>query len=226
MEALTAFLAEYGQLLAQGTLDTIVMVFASALGAYVIGIPLGVLLCLWAPTGLTPKRAANSVLGWIVNMGRSIPFIILILFLIPTTRAIVGTTLGVRGAILPLIVSAAPFVARMVEQSLAEVDAGLIEAAQSMGASTWQIVYKVYLKEGLPSLLRGVPIAIITILGYSAMAGAVGAGGLGDIAIRYGYQRYQDDVMIATIVILIVLVQVVQSVGNLLVRSLDKRMHA
>lgn len=226
MEALTAFIAEYGQLLAQGTLDTIVMVFASALGAYVIGIPLGVLLCLWAPTGLTPKRAANAVLGWIVNMGRSIPFIILILFLIPTTRAIVGTTLGVRGAILPLIVSAAPFVARMVEQSLAEVDAGLIEAAQSMGASTWQIVYKVYLKEGLPSLLRGVPIAIITILGYSAMAGAVGAGGLGDIAIRYGYQRYQDDVMIATIVILIVLVQVVQSVGNLLVRSLDKRMHA
>ena len=226
MEALTAFLAEYGQLLAQGTLDTIVMVFASALGAYVIGIPLGVLLCLWAPTGLTPKRVANAVLGWIVNMGRSIPFIILILFLIPTTRAIVGTTIGVRGAILPLIVSAAPFVARMVEQSLAEVDAGLIEAAQSMGASTWQIVYKVYLKEGLPSLLRGVPIAIITILGYSAMAGAVGAGGLGDIAIRYGYQRYQDDVMIATIVILIVLVQVVQSVGNLLVRSLDKRMHA
>ena len=224
--ALSAFFDQYGELLVEGTIDTTVMVFVSTLGAYLIGIPLGVLLCLWAPNGLTPKRTANAVLGWFVNMGRSIPFIILILFLIPATRAIVGTSLGVKGAILPLIVSAAPFVARMVEQSIAEVDAGLVEAAESMGASTWQIVCKVYLREGLPSLLRGVPIAIITILGYSAMAGAVGAGGLGDIAIRYGYQRYQDDVMVATILILIVFVQIVQSVGNLLVRKLDKRMHA
>ena len=133
-------------------------------------------------------------------------------------------SLGVPGAIVPLVVSAAPFVARMVEQSLVEVDASLVEAAQSMGASTWQIVRKVYLREALPSLLRGLPIVIITLLGYSAMAGTVGAGGLGDIAIRYGYQRYQDDVMVATIVILVLLVQVVQGAGNLLVRRLDRRM--
>ena len=223
---LTAFFAKYGQLLAQGTLDTIVMVGASALGAYVIGVPLGVLLCVLGPNGLHPNRAASAVLGWIVNMGRSIPFIILLVFLIPTTRALVGTSLGVPGAIVPLVVSAAPFVARMVEQSIAEVDPGLVEAAQSMGASSWQIVCKVYLREGLPSLLRGLPITVITLLGYSAMAGTVGAGGLGDIAIRYGYQRYQDDVMIATIIILIILVQLIQSLGNLLVRKLDKRMHA
>ena len=223
---LSAFFAKYGSLLLKGTIDTIVMVFGSTLGAYVIGIPLGVLLCVLAPDGLRPHRVASAVLGWIVNMGRSIPFIILLVFLIPATRAIVGTSLGVPGAIVPLIASAAPFVARMVEQSIAEVDGGLIEAAQSMGASTWQIVTKVYLREGLPSLLRGLPITVITLLGYSAMAGTVGAGGLVDIAIRYGYQRYQNDVMIATIIILVIMVQIIQSLGNLLVRKLDRRMHA
>ena len=159
-------------------------------------------------------------------MARSLPFIILLVFLIPTTRLVVGTTLGVPAAVFPLIVSAGPYVARMVESSEAEVDRGLIEAAESMGASTWEIITKVYLREGLPSLLRGLPIVIITILGYTAMAGTVGAGGLGDIAIRYGYQRYQDDVMLATIVILIVMVQVIQSLCNLLVRVCDKRMRS
>lgn len=221
---LSAFLAKYGELLAQGTVDTIVMTLASTLGAYVIGVILGTLLTVLSPTGLRPNRVAYAIIGWFVNMARSLPFIILLVFLIPTTRAVVGTTLGVPAAVFPLIVSAGPYVARMVESSEAEVDRGLIEAAESMGASTWEIILKVYLREGLPSLLRGLPIVIITILGYTAMAGTVGAGGLGDIAIRYGYQRYQDDVMFATIIILIVLVQVIQSLCNLLVRVCDKRM--
>lgn len=219
-----AFFEKYGELLAEGTVDTIVMTLAATAGAYVIGLVLGTLLVLWSPNGLRPHRVAYEVLGWIVNMGRSLPFIILLCFLMPVTRAIVGTTLGVPAAVFPLIVSAGPYVARMVESSEAEVDAGLIEAADSMGASTWEIVTKVYLREGLPSLLRGLPIVVITILGYTAMAGTVGAGGLGDIAIRYGYQRYQDDVMIVTVVILMVLVQIIQSICNLLVRVADKRM--
>ena len=223
---LSAFIDKYGALLAQGTVDTTVMVFASTLGAYVIGIVLGTLLTVVAPDGLRPNRVAYSVIGWLVNMERSLPFIILLLFLIPVTRAVVGTTLGVPAAVFPLIVSAAPFVARMVESSEAEVDRGLIEAATSMGASTWEIILKVYLREGLPSLLRGLPIVIITILGYTAMAGTVGAGGLGDIAIRYGYQRYQDDVMIATVIILVIMVQVIQTLCNLLVRGCDKRMRS
>lgn len=221
-----AFFDKYGALLAQGTLDTTLMVLASTLGAYVIGVILGTLLTVLAPNGLRPNRAAYAVIGWIVNMARSLPFIILLLFLIPVTRAVVGTTLGVPAAVFPLIVSAAPFVARMVESSEAEVDRGLVEAASSMGASTWEIIAKVYLREGLPSLLRGLPIVIITILGYTAMAGTVGAGGLGDIAIRYGYQRYQDDIMIATVIILIVMVQVIQTVCNLLVKLCDKRMRS
>ena len=222
----SAFIDKYGALLAQGTVDTTVMVLTSTLGAYVIGIVLGTLLTVLAPDGLRPNRVAYSVIGWLVNMARSLPFIILLLFLIPVTRAVVGTTLGVPAAVFPLIVSAAPFVARMVESSEAEVDRGLIEAATSMGASTWEIILKVYLREGLPSLLRGLPIVIITILGYTAMAGTVGAGGLGDIAIRYGYQRYQDDVMIATVIILVIMVQVIQTLCNLLVRGCDKRMRS
>ena len=170
-----------------------------------------------------PHRAINAVLGWIINIGRSIPFIILLVAIIPFTRLVVGTSLGVPGAIVPLVVSAAPFVGRMVEQSLAEVDASLIEAAQSFGATVWQIVIKVYLMESLPSLIRGFSITLITLLGYSAMAGTVGAGGLGDIAIRYGYQRYMVDMMIATIVILIVVVQVIQSVCDFAARKVDKK---
>lgn len=223
---ISAFLDKYGELLVQGTIDTTVMVLASTIGAYVIGIVVGTLLTVLSPAGLRPNRVAYAILGWIVNMARSLPFIILLVFLIPTTRLVVGTTLGVPAAVFPLIVSAGPYVARMVESSEAEVDRGLIEAAESMGASTWEIITKVYLREGLPSLLRGLPIVIITILGYTAMAGTVGAGGLGDIAIRYGYQRYQDDVMLATIVILIVMVQVIQSLCNLLVRVCDKRMRS
>ena len=218
-----AFFDQYGALLAMGTWETIVMSVVSTLGAYVLGIPLGVALVLTNPDGLKPHRVLNTVLGWIVNMGRSIPFIILLVVLIPVTRLVMGTSLGVPGAVFPLIVAAAPFVARMVEQSIAEVDAGLIEAAQSFGASTWQIVCKVFLMESLPSLIRGFAITFITLFGYTAMAGVVGAGGLGDIAIRYGYQRYQDDVMVATLIITVILVQVVQSSCNFAVRKIDKR---
>ena len=221
MDFLATFFDNYGMLLAQGTWDTLLMTIVSTVFAYVVGIPLGVLCVLTSPKGLMPHRIFNMVLGWIINIGRSIPFIILLVALIPFTRFIVGTSLGVPGAIVPLVISAAPFIARMVEQSIEEVDGGLVEAAQSFGANTWQIVYKVFLREALPSLVRGFAIVFITILGYSAMAGCVGAGGLGDIAIRYGYQRYQDDVMIATVIILIVIVQIVQSACNFAARKME-----
>lgn len=219
----SAFFAQYGNLFLQGTIDTLTMTCVATLLAYVIGIPLGILLVVTGPNGLHPNRILSTVVGWIVNIGRSVPFIILLVALIPFTRFVVGTSLGVPGAVVPLVVTAAPFAARMVEQSLEETDAGLIEAAQSFGASTWQIVYKVYLKETLPSLVRGAAITFVTLFGYSAMAGTVGAGGLGDIAIRYGYQRYMVDVMIATIIILIVLVQIVQSGCDLAARKIDHK---
>ena len=223
MDYVSNFISQYGALFAQGTLDTLVMTLASTLFAYVIGVPLGVLLVITAKDGLWPQRALNTVLGWIVNVGRSIPFIILLVAIIPFTRVVVGTSLGVPGAIVPLTVAAIPFVGRMVEQSLAEVDGGLIEAAQSFGANTWQIVCKVMLRESLPSLVRGASITVITLFGYTAMAGAVGAGGIGDIAIRYGYQRYLGDVMIVSIVLCVALVQVFQSIGDLVARVVDKR---
>ena len=222
MEALSAFFDQYGELLLEGTGDTIVMTLLATLFSYVVGIPLGVLLTVSAPKGLAPHRALNAVLGWIVNIGRSIPFVILLVAIIPFTRLVVGTSLGVPGAIVPLTVAAIPFVARMVEQSLADVDGGLVEAAQSFGATNWQVVYKVYLKETLPSLVRGASIVFITLFGYAAMAGIVGAGGLGDIAVRYGYQRYRPDVMLAAVVLCVVLVQVIQSLGDWAARKLDK----
>ena len=217
------FFDKYGALLAQGTLDTLVMTIASCLFAYLIGMPLGIWFSITAPGGLRPNRAVNTVLGWVINIGRSIPFIILLVAIIPFTRLVVGTSLGVAGAVVPLTVAAAPFVARIVEQSLAEVDKGLIEAAHSFGASNFQIVTKVMLKESLPSLVRGAAITFVNLFGYSAMAGTVGAGGLGDIAIRYGYQRFQGDVMLVAVVLCVVLVQVFQTLGDLLARAIDKR---
>ena len=165
----------------------------------------------------------NTVLGWIINIGRSIPFIILLVAIIPFTRLVVGTSLGVPGAVVPLTVAAAPFVARIVEQSLAEVDKSLIEAAHSFGTSDFQIVVKVMLRESLPSLVRGAAITFVNLFGYSAMAGTVGAGGLGDIAIRYGYQRFQGDVMLAAVILCVVLVQVFQSFGDWIARVIDRR---
>lgn len=219
----SAFFAQYGNLFLQGTVDTLIMTCVATILAYVIGIPLGILLVVTSPNGLRPNRIVSTIVGWIVNIGRSVPFIILLVALIPLTRFIVGTSLGVPGAVVPLVVTAAPFAARMVEQSLEETDSGLVEAAQSFGASTWQIVWKVYLKETLPSLVRGAAITFVTLFGYSAMAGTVGAGGLGDIAIRYGYQRFQTDVMIFAVLLCVVLVIVFQAIGDVTARKIDKR---
>lgn len=220
------FLNKYGELLAQGTLDTLVMTLLSCFFAYVIGLPLGIWFSVTSPGGLRPNRAVNTVLGWVINIGRSIPFIILLVAIIPFTRLVVGTSLGVPGAVVPLTIAAAPFVARIVEQSLAEVDKGVIEAAHSFGASDFQIIVKVLLVESLPSLIRGVAITFVSLFGYSAMAGTVGAGGLGDIAIRYGYQRFQGDVMLAAVILCVVLVQLFQSFGDWLARRIDRRNRA
>ncbi len=221
VESATQFLSEYGDLLTEGIIDTLVMTSVATLLAYVIGLPIGVLLITSDKKGICPNATINAILGWIVNIVRSVPFIILLVALIPFTRLIVGTSLGVPGAIVPLVVTAAPFVARIVEQSLAEVDGSLIEAAQSFGASKLQIVCKVLLWEALPSLIRGAALTFITLFGFSAMAGTVGAGGLGDIAIRYGYQRYQYDVMAVAVVLCIILVQIVQTLGDVIARAIN-----
>ncbi len=217
------FLAQYGNLLAQGTLDTLCMLFVSTAISYVFGLALGIILYVTSPHGLKPMPITNAVLGWLVNMARSIPFIILIVALMPLTRQLVGTTIGVVGVTPPLVLATTPFVARMVEQSLEEVDVSSIEAAVAFGASIPRIVVSALLPEALPSLVRGGSITLITVLGYTAIAGAVGAGGLGDIAIRYGYYRYQDDIMVVTIVLLIVIVQIIQSLGNIIAKRIDHR---
>lgn len=223
MSSLASFLDQYGALLGQGLADTLVMLFVSTAFSYLIGIFLGVVLCVTAPRGLHPMRTLNAVLGWVVNIGRSIPFIILLVSIFPVTRALVGTTTGVQGVIPPLVLSTTPFVARMVEQSLAEVPRDAIEAAEACGASIPRIVVSALLPEALPSIVRGVSITLIAVLGYTAIAGAVGAGGLGDIAIRYGYYRYQDEVMIATLVLIIILVQVIQSTCDAIAKKIDHR---
>ena len=223
MSSLASFFAQYGSLLGEGLADTLVMLFVSTAFSYVIGIFLGVVLCVTAPRGLHPMRTLNAVLGWVVNIGRSIPFIILLVSMFPVTRALVGTTTGVQGVIPPLVLSTTPFVARMVEQSLAEVPRDAIEAAEACGASIPRIVVSALLPEALPSIVRGVSITLIAVLSYTAIAGAVGAGGLGDIAIRYGYYRYQDEVMIATLVLIIILVQVIQSTCDAIAKKIDHR---
>ena len=216
-------LAENGQMLWENTLDTLFMTFGSAVLAYVIGLPRGIGLAVTDKNGLRPTRTVQACLGWVVNIGRSFPFIILMLVLIPVSRAVVGTMIGPKAAIVSLTVAAAPFIARLVESSLAEIDRGVVEAAKSMGATNWQIIYKVLLPESIPSLVRGASITVITLIGYSAMAGAVGAGGLGDVAIRYGYHRYQPDMMVITVVLLVIIVQIIQSAFNLCAKLIDKR---
>ncbi|HUM84109.1 MAG TPA: methionine ABC transporter permease [Lachnospiraceae bacterium] len=211
------------QMIIQGIWETLFMVFGSSLIAYLIGLPLGILLVVTKKGGIHPIPWLNAVLGILINIFRSIPFIILLLMMIPVTRAIVGTTLGPGAVVPPLVAAAAPYIARVVESSLSEVDAGVIEAAKSMGASTWQIIWKVLLPETKPSLILGAALVITTIVGYSAMSGFVGGGGLGDIAIRYGYYRYQADMMIVTVIIMVIIVQLVQEIGNRLSRGTDKR---
>lgn len=223
MNSFQEFLNVYASLLGQGIADTLAMLLISTFFAYIIGLFLGIVLYVTEPTGLRPHKALNAVLGWIINMGRSIPFIILLVAVMPMTRTLVGTTTGVRGVIPPLVLSTAPFVARMVQQSLAEIPKDAIEAAESCGASVPRIVVSALLPEALPSIVRGISITLITALGYTAIAGAVGAGGLGDIAIRYGYYRYEDEVMLVTVVLMIILVQIIQSTCDAIAKSIDHR---
>lgn len=210
-------------MLVSNTGITLYMTLLSTFMAYVIGLPLGIALVLTAKDGLRPNAAAFSVLDFIVNIVRSVPFLILLILVIPLTRLIVGKSYGPGATIVPLVIAAAPFIARLVESSLLEVDKGVIEAAQSMGASIWTIIFKVLLAEARTSLIVGVTIALGTILGYSAMAGVVGGGGLGDIAIRYGYYRYESDIMWVTVILLVLLVQILQVIGTKLSKKLDKR---
>ena len=207
----------------KGIGQTLAMVIFSTAFGYLFGLPLGIVLYSCDKDGIRPNRTLYRILDLCVNIGRSIPFIILLIVIIPFTRMLVGRSYGTAATVVPLTVSAIPFIGRMVESSLKEVDKGVIEAAQSMGASDLQIITRVLLVEALPSLINGATICLGTIVGYSAMAGAVGGGGLGDIAIRYGYYRYQTDIMFITLIIIVILVQLFQFVGNLIARRIDKR---
>lgn len=211
------------EMLLEGVLDTLYMTLAATFLSYVFGLVMGVVLVICRKDGIRPNALVYGVLDVVVNLTRSFPFLILMIAVIPFTRFLVGTTIGNNATVVPLVLAAAPFVARLVEASLLEVDSGVVEAAQSMGASTWQIIRKVLLPEALPSLINGSAVSAITILGYSAMSGAVGGGGLGKLAIMYGYNRYQTDIMIMTVVLLIIIVQAFQSFGNWATRRSDKR---
>ncbi len=210
-------------MLAQNTLITLYMTLVSTFAAYVLGLPMGITLVVTAKGGLKPNRVVYKILDIVVNVVRSVPFLILLILVIPFTRAIVGKAYGPTATIVPLVLAAAPFIARMVESSLLEVDQGVIEAAQSMGASLRTVIVKVMLGEARTSLVVGATIVLSTVLGYSAMAGAVGGGGLGDIAIQYGYYRYQGDIMWVTVILLVLLVQVMQYAGTKLSQKLDRR---
>lgn len=201
---------------------TIAMVFFSTLFSLILGFIPAIILVVTAPNGLNPNKIIYRVLDTIINILRGFPFLILMVAIIPFTKLIVGKSIGTPAAIVPLTIAAAPFVARIIESSLKEVDPGVVEAAKSFGASNTQIILKVMLKEAVPSIISGLTLTIISIIGYSAMAGTVGGGGLGDVAIRYGYQRYQTDVMIVTVIILIIIVQALQSLGNYLYKKLSK----
>ena len=214
------FSQEVMDMLIKGIGETLYMTLGATIFGYVLGLPMGILMTTTAKDGIRPNAGVYKVLDVIVNIGRSIPFLILLILLMPLTKAIVGKSYGSTATIVPLVISAAPFI---VESSLNEVDAGVIEAAKSMGASTMQIITKVMLVEARTSLVVGVTITLGTVLGYSAMAGTIGGGGLGDIAIRYGYYRYQADIMIVTVVLLVVLVQLFQTIGMKLSVRLDKR---
>ena len=207
----------------EGIFVTLYMTLATTFMGYVLGLPMGIALVITAPKGLRPNKIIYKVLDVVVNVVRSFPFLILLIVIQPLTRIIVGKSYGPTATIVPLTLSAAPFIARMVESSLLEVDHGVIEAAQSMGANLWTIIWKVMIGEAKTSLIVNVTIALGTILGYSAMAGIVGGAGLGDIAIRYGYYRYDSSIMWVTVVLLIVLVQLMQYVGMKLSKKLDKR---
>ena len=210
-------------MLLEGIKDTLYMTLTSTLIGYVIGLPMGILLTVTDKDGIHPNTAVYKVLDVIANLIRSVPFLILLIVLIPFTRFLIGRSYGPTATIVPLVIAAAPYIARMVESSLKEVDAGGIEAARSMGASNFTIVTQVRLVEARTSLIVGATISLGTILGYSAMAGTVGGGGLGDIAIRYGYTRWQTDIMIVTVILLVILFQIFQTIGMKLASNLDRR---
>jgi D-methionine transport system permease protein len=212
------------KMIGAGILETLYMTFFSSLVAYLIGLPLGIMLVVTDQDGIAPLVPLNKALGVIVNIIRSVPFVILLVTVIPFTRFLIGTTIGPTAVVVPLIIASAPYIARLVESSLNEVDKGVIEAAQSMGATPLQIIYKVLIPEAKPSLVIGGAIAVTTILSYSAMAGFVGGGGLGDIAIRYGYYRYQTDIMLVTVAILVLIVQIIQELGTKWMKRTDKRL--
>lgn len=215
-----SFWNDLPQLISPAVGETLYMVFVSTLLAYLLGLPLGVILVVSSPGHIAPNPWVERILGTLINILRSAPFIILLVAFIPLTRVLVGTSIGTTAAIVPLVISAAPFVARVVESSLKEVPYGIIEAALSMGASPFQIILKVLLPEAKGSLILGVTITTISVIGYTAMAGAVGGGGLGDLAIQYGYNRFRTDIMIVTVIILVILVQGLQSLGTSLARKL------
>ena len=211
------------ELIQNGIGETLCMVLISTVLSYMLGIPLGIILVVTDKEGIHPIPMLQKILGVAINLLRSVPFLILMIMMIPLTRKLVGTSLGWKAVVPPLVASAAPYIARMVESSFKEIDAGVIEAAKSMGATTFQIIWKVLLPESKPSLLVGAAISTTTILGYSAIAGAVGGGGLGGIAINYGYYRYESDMMFLTVAILVIIVQIIQEIGMKLARVSDKR---
>lgn len=211
-------------LLKRGVLESLYMTGVSTVISYILGIPLGIIVFITDGKGICRNRPVNFIFGLVINIIRSIPFLILLVAMLPFTRAIVGTTIGANATIVPLVAAATPFVARLVESSLKEVDTGVIEAARAMGASPIKIIWKVLLPEAKPSLMVGLTIAFATILGYSAMAGFVGGGGLGAIAINYGYYRYQNDMILITVVLLVIIVQLFQEIGTRTVNRLDKRL--
>ncbi|EPP0956699.1 methionine ABC transporter permease [Cronobacter dublinensis] len=210
-------------LLAQGTLETLYMVGLAALFTVLIGLPVGVVLFVTRRDGVLPQPRLNGLLGGVINVGRSLPFIVLLIALIPLTRVIIGTTLGSTAAVVPITIGAFPFFARVVENALDEVDKGRAEAIIAMGGNAWHVISKALLPEALPALLAGITLTVVMLIGFSSMAGVIGGGGLGDLAIRYGYQRFNNEVMAATVVILVVLVQGVQTLGDQLVRRLAHR---
>ncbi|EHM48676.1 methionine ABC transporter permease [Yokenella regensburgei] len=209
--------------LLDGTLETLYMVGLAALFTVLIGLPVGVVLFISRRNGLLPLPGLNTVLGTIINVGRSLPFIVLLIAMIPFTRLLVGTTLGSTAAIVPITLGAIPFFARLTENALDEVDYGRIEAILSMGGSVWQVIAKALLPEALPTLLAGITLTVVMLVGFSSMAGVIGGGGLGDLAIRYGYQRFNNQMMAGTVIILVLLVQGIQMAGDRLVRSLAHR---
>lgn len=217
------FSSEVINMIYEGFWETIYMTLVSTALGYLIGLPLGITLAITDRGGIKPNRVLYRILDVISNIIRSIPFLILLILIIPLTRFLVGKSYGSSATIVPLVIAAAPFIGRMVESSLKEVDEGVIEAAKSMGAGTWTIIFRVLLVEARISLIVGMTIALGTILGYSAMAGVIGGGGLGDIAIRYGYYRYESEIMIVTIIILVIIVQVLQALGMMISKKLDRR---